>query len=55
MDLVLNNLWNLICHKTQTINQPSSYGNKKLLHTPQSSMAQSAWAVEYTDCIFADE
>ena len=39
MDLALNNLQRLICHKTQQTNQPTN---------------QLAGAVEYTDCISAE-
>ena len=40
MDLALNNLQRLICHKTQ--------------QTKPNKIAQSAGAVEYTDCTSAE-
>ena len=46
MDLALNNLQRLICHKTQPTNQPT---NLMLKSVP----AQSARDLEYTDYVSA--
>ena len=43
MDLALNNLQGLICHKTQKTSQPT-----------HKQRAQAAGAIEYTNCISAE-
>ena len=59
MDLALNNLQRLICHKTQQT-KPNRISSSPIIPThfiPFSNtakLAPSAWAVENIDCISAE-
>ena len=55
MDLALNNLQRLICHKTKLKPKPKTvFCYLSYLGATDIYIAQSAEAVEYTDCTSAE-